>query len=145
MDVLFVKQVVQIRGTSIGKAIVELTGIEGAERDERQEKLRKILQSLITYINKNPSQRIWENAEVTVYDCEYNIVKISSGSEKNKFIVNEISDDNITIKYVVNNKEQEFPEERSVFENLGKRFRSMKKSIPAWRRTRIVERNMIEQ
>lgn len=111
IECMYVKQVGQIKGTSIGKAIVKLTGIEGAERDERQLKLRKILQSLITYINQHPNQRIWENAEVTVYDCEYNIVKVCSGSEINKFIVNERFDGNITIKYVVNNKEREFPEE----------------------------------
>lgn len=119
LECMYVKHVKQIKGTSIGKAIVTLTGIEGAERDERQEKLRRILQSLITYINQHPSQHIWENAEVTLYDCEYNIVKICSGSEINKFIVNENFDGNITIKYVVNNKEKVFPDERSFLGFLG--------------------------
>lgn len=141
---MYVNQVQQIKGTSIGKAIVELTGIEGAERDERQEKLRRILQSLITYINQHPGRRIWENAEITVYDCEFNVVKISSGSEKNKFIVNEKSDGNIIIKYVVNNKEKDFPEEGSVLERVGNGLRGLKRFIPFLGRTSLAETKMIE-
>lgn len=138
-ECLYIQEVGQIKVTSIGKAIVKLTGIEGAKRDERQEKLRKILQSLITYINQHPSQRIWENAEVTVYDCEYNIVTICSGSGINKFIVNERFDGNITIKYVVNNKEREFPEEGSVGDYVERIFSGIKTFIWGKEETQMIE------
>ncbi|XP_071179480.1 uncharacterized protein [Mytilus edulis] len=144
---LYAKQVQQIKGTSIGMAIVQLTGIEGAERDERQEKLRKILQSLITYINQHPGRRIWENAEVTVYDCELNVVKISSGSESNKFIVNEKVDGNITIKYVVNNKEANFPLEKPVADRIRHAYQYLKRhapSIPFFGSANEAEIHMIE-
>lgn len=108
---LLVIQVKQIKGTSVGKAIVELTGIEGAERDERQERLRKILHFLITYINEHPNRYTWKNAEVTVYDCEYNNVKFISGSAKYKFIAIEKIDGSISIAHIVHNRGQDFPKE----------------------------------
>lgn len=143
---LYAKQVQQIKGTSIGKAIVQLTGIEGAERDERQEKLRKILQSLITYINQHPGRRIWANAEVTVYDCELNVVKICSGSKSNKFIINEKVDGSITIKYIVNNKETNFPVEKSVSDRIRHAYQHLQRYAPTlkfWKSDNVEETAII--
>lgn len=143
IECLYDKQVKQIKATSIGNAIVKLTGIEGAKRDERQEKLRNILYHVITYVNQHPGQRIWENAEVTVYDCDYNNVKISSGSKINKFIVNENFDGKINIKYVVDNEETEFPDEGSILEYILNRFSCIQKIIPFWESNVIADTKMI--
>ncbi|CAC5404454.1 unnamed protein product [Mytilus coruscus] len=73
----------------LGRLIIQYVGNEGAEIDARRDRLRKLFQATIDYIQNHDVPGIWKNARVTVYDSEDNTVKVESGNGKNKFMVTE--------------------------------------------------------
>ncbi|CAG2185369.1 unnamed protein product [Mytilus edulis] len=73
----------------LGKAVIKYVGNEGVDYDQRKEGLRKLLQATMDYVQTHDVPGVWENAAVTIYDSQDNILKFLSGNEKNKFMVNE--------------------------------------------------------
>lgn len=84
-----VNKVDEINKRAIGKAIVKYIGNEGADTNSEKEGLRKRLQAVIDHIQTNPSETIWKNARVTVYDLKDNEFVFISGQGKHQFVVNE--------------------------------------------------------
>lgn len=98
-------EVKEINKRTIGRAIIKYIGNEGTNIDTKKEGLRKLLQATIDYIQLHPSESVWTNAKVTVYDLEDNQFVFISGNGKHRFIVNE-ERGNINVVYNVNNKKK---------------------------------------
>ena len=79
-------EVSSISKIHIGKVIVKTCGNEGSEDSEGKANMRRLLQSTIEYLEKE-KEKVWVNAEVTVYDDYGNTIIMVSGSGRCKFIV----------------------------------------------------------
>lgn len=76
----------EINKRSIGKAIIQFCGNEGMENDRNKEILRKLLQAIISHVEKERSDT-WQNAEIRIYDENFEIYSIKAGLGKNMFMV----------------------------------------------------------
>ena len=67
--------------------IVKICGNEGTEDDENSAQIRKQLQAIITYLDKE-KQKTWKDATITIYDRNYDAWKIRAGKGHAEFVVN---------------------------------------------------------
>lgn len=81
-----VDKVEEINKRSLAKLIIKYCGNEGNMTEERNTSLRKLLQEIIRFLDTENNWR-WKNAEINVYDNEYNSFTIISGNGDNKYIV----------------------------------------------------------
>ncbi|XP_069104841.1 uncharacterized protein [Argopecten irradians] len=82
--------VIQIKNfnkRAIGRIIIKQCGNEGCIDNDEKTSMRRLLQEVIDYLPKQ-SNRVWENATVTIYDINGNTLKITSGKGGNQFFVN---------------------------------------------------------
>lgn len=78
------QDVVVINKKELGKMIRDYSGNESAEKNEG---LRKLLQTCIDFIQtESKAEAFWENASITIYDQEDNMYKITSGTRRHQFI-----------------------------------------------------------
>lgn len=70
----------------MGKIIIKHSGNEGHIKNERKTSIRRLLQGLIDFLSKE-NDNVWKNAEIDIYDNDYNAFRIISGNGDNKFIV----------------------------------------------------------
>lgn len=92
----------------IGKVLLSSCGNEGAEHDERTRSLRKLLQTIIDFIQINPHIN-WNNAEITVYDIDDNSFKIISGEGKHQYVVTDDGEDRAGIVNTTNKVQKQNP------------------------------------
>ncbi|XP_053401536.1 uncharacterized protein LOC128557668 [Mercenaria mercenaria] len=76
----------EINKRSIGKAIVKFCGNEGTVNDKNKEMLRRLLQATISHIEEEPLNT-WKNAEVKIYDDNFDMYSIKAGKGQNMFMV----------------------------------------------------------
>ncbi|XP_060572858.1 uncharacterized protein LOC132730828 [Ruditapes philippinarum] len=76
----------EINGRSIGKAIIKYCGHEGTENDRNTRYLRRLLQAVISHIEKEHPDT-WKNAEIRIYDYNFEIYSIKAGHGKHMFMV----------------------------------------------------------
>jgi hypothetical protein len=76
----------EINKRSIGKAIIQYCGHEGTENDRNTQYLRRLLQAVISHIEKEHPDT-WKNAEIRIYDENFQIYSIKAGHGKHMFMV----------------------------------------------------------
>ncbi|XP_060575379.1 uncharacterized protein LOC132732871 [Ruditapes philippinarum] len=76
----------EINKRSIGKAIIKFCGNEGTENDRNTEVLRRLLQAIISHVEEEHSDT-WKNAEIRIYDENFDIYSIKAGQGKKMFMV----------------------------------------------------------
>ncbi|KAH3775803.1 hypothetical protein DPMN_177209 [Dreissena polymorpha] len=73
----------EINKRLVGKVILRFCGNEASTN---KQDLRRLLQALISYIPE-ANKRIWNSAEITIFDDDLNQYTIVSGNGDNKFII----------------------------------------------------------
>ena len=76
----------QLNKRTLGKVMIIMCGNEGSQDDNKHSTLRQMLQAAISYIEKE-KERVWDNAEIKIYDGLGDIYLIKSGTAANKFVV----------------------------------------------------------
>lgn len=75
----------EITKRTIGKAIVTFCGNEGTEDDANKAGLRRLLQAVISE-TENKTRQVLKDAEIVVYDDQFQKYAIRAGDGKAKFL-----------------------------------------------------------
>ncbi|XP_045178490.2 uncharacterized protein LOC123538449 [Mercenaria mercenaria] len=69
----------EINKRSIGRAIIKFCGNEGTQNDSNKATLRRLMQAVISHLEQEKPD-IWKNAEVKIYDDNFDVYSIRSGN-----------------------------------------------------------------
>lgn len=75
----------EINKRVIGNVIVQYCGNEGSKDDSNKATLRRLLQAVISYL-ENERPETWLNAEVIIYDDNFDDYSIRAGIGQNLFL-----------------------------------------------------------
>ena len=77
--------VTEINKRSIGKVIIKWCGNEGTEDNEEQAYLRRLLQHVITFVEKNEEKENWKKVVVSIHNIdgfEYHVIADAGAEQK---------------------------------------------------------------
>ena len=76
----------EINKRTLGKAIIKFCGHEGTENDQNKKVLRRLLQAAISHVELEAAD-MWRNAEVKIYDDNFDVYSIKAGHGQKVFMV----------------------------------------------------------
>ncbi|KAK3103037.1 hypothetical protein FSP39_015949 [Pinctada imbricata] len=78
-------EVKMINKRELGRLQLKFVGNEGVDTDGTKAMRRKLIQTCIDFL-KEKAESVWKNAEMSIYDSEFNAIVLRSGTARYSFV-----------------------------------------------------------